>query len=257
MAMQRLLLLCALSGAASFSKSFCPSKLHAVYADMHDGDKKEITIDGNSMSIKPSGNNQTWVINAAIDTESCSAMVNFNVPGKPGPPPVPLQASLWWSISSSGYKSEFEFTDPSGTIAEKTAPLNRWVELKKPQHPEKAWCFKYLNNIYADMHDGDKKQITVDGASLVIRPSGNKQTWVVESQLDYETCTATIDFNVPGKPGPPPVNLTASLVYSICSTGKKTLIEFTDPSGTLAAKDFPLNTWVAIGKAESELSIHV
>jgi len=255
MALRNLVLLCALSGAAASSKRFCPSKLHAVYADMHDGDKKEITIVGNNMTIKPSGNNQTWVITAVINTLSCSAMVNFSVPGKPGPPPVPLKASLWWSISSSGYKSEFEFTDPSGTIAEKTAPLNRWVELREPQHLEKAWCFKHLNTIYADMHDGDKKHITIDGTSLVIRPSGNSQTWAVESQLDSETCTAVVDFNVPGKPSPPPVNLTAALVYSMCATAKKTLIEFTDPSGKLAAKDFPLNTWVAIGKAE--LSIHV
>merc|ERR1711971_205745 len=47
------------------------SALKAIYADMHDGDKKEITISGASMTIKPSGNNQTWMVKAALDTKSC------------------------------------------------------------------------------------------------------------------------------------------------------------------------------------------
>mmetsp|Transcript_5801 Transcript_5801/g.6304 ORF Transcript_5801/g.6304 Transcript_5801/m.6304 type:complete len:253 (-) Transcript_5801:31-789(-) len=232
------------------AKSICPDTLHAVYADMHDGDQKEVTISGASMVIKPSGNNQTWVVNAEIDAESCSAMVDFNVPGKPGPPPVPLKSTLWYSAFSSGKKTEFEFTDPSGTLADKTAPLNRWVELQGPTKAQKAWCPQDLKHIYADMHDGDKKEITIDGTSLVIRPSGNKETWTVKTLIDRVTCTASVDFNVPGKPGPPPVSLQASLAYSFSATRKKTIVEFTDPSGTLAKASFPLNEWVDISTSK-------
>lgn len=239
--MKALLLVSAVS-----AKSICPDRLHAVYADMHDGDQKEITISGTSMVIKPSGNNQTWVVNAKVDTESCSAMVDFNVPGKPGPPPVSLKSSLWYSAFSSGKKTEFEFTDPSGKLADKTTPLNHWVELKETTKTQKTWCPDALKNVYADMHDGDKKEVTIDGTSMVIRPSGNDETWIVKSELDRVTCTAVVDFNVPGKPGPPPVKLQASLAYSFSATSKKTILEFTDPSGTLAKADFPLNHWVEI-----------
>jgi len=81
------------------------------------------------LQIKPSGNNETWVVDAELDSKSCSAVIDFNVPGKPGPPPVNLTATLWASRSAKGSKSELEFTDPSGTLAEGSFPLNHWVEL--------------------------------------------------------------------------------------------------------------------------------
>merc|ERR1719174_1131173 len=109
--------------------SFCPTKLDAVYDDMHDGDKKEITITGTSLTIKPSGNNQTWVVKSKVDQKSCTASINFNVPGKPGPPPVNLQATLMSISSAKDTKTEFEFTDPSGTLAPPSVPLNQWVEI--------------------------------------------------------------------------------------------------------------------------------
>lgn len=234
-------------------KDLCPEKLQAVYADMHDGDKKEVTIEGTTITIKPSGNKQTWVVRSELDRKSCSASIDFNVPGKPGPPPVNLTATFWYSVSEKGMKTEFEFTDPSGTLAAKTYPLNRWVELSGKEG--KGWpCQTSLRAVYADMHDGDKKEIIIDGTELTIKPSGNNQTWVVKSHVDSKTCSAIINFNVPGKPGPPPVNLTASLLYTF-STAKKTEFEFTDPSGTLAAADFPLNHWVEISKAGMELVI--
>ena len=33
----------------------CPNKINAVFADMHDGDQKEVTIDGSVVEIKPHG----------------------------------------------------------------------------------------------------------------------------------------------------------------------------------------------------------
>merc|ERR1719149_345021 len=110
--------------------------------------------------------------------------------------------------------------------------------------------------VYADMHDGDKKEVTISGTSMTIKPSGNNQTWVVKANLDAKSCSAIIDFNVPGKPGPPPVNLTATLIGSITgwprNVQQKTLFEFTDPSGTLASKDFPLNHWVQLGPPKED-----
>jgi hypothetical protein len=236
-------------------KSLCPEKLQAVYADMHDGDKKEVIISGTSMTIKPSGNNQTWIVKARLDRKSCSAVVDFNVPGKPGPPPVNLTLTLWHSISSKGQTTEFEFTDPSGTLAAKDFPLNHWVELKWTSEKKLSTCPTSLKVVYADMHDGDKKEILVSGLSLTIKPSGNNQTWVVNSKIDAKSCSASIDFNVPGKPDPPPVNLQANLLYSFSSMGKKTEFEFTDPTGKLAHADFPLNHWVEISKASTEIVI--
>jgi len=228
----------------------CPEKLEAIYADMHDGDKKQITISGKSLTIKPSGSNQTWVVNANFNVESCSAIVDFNVPGKPGPPPVNLTATLWYSYSSQNErKSEYEFTDPTGTLP--AGPLNRWIELGHETTATPSPCPTAWKAVYSDMHDGDMKEITISGTSLTIKPSGNNQTWVVKSQVDPKSCSAAIDFNVPGKPGPPPVNLTAALLTTIVPKDQAmriTEFEFTDPSGTLAAADFPLNHWVEIKK---------
>jgi virulence-associated protein VagC len=233
---------------------FCPDKLQAVYDDMHDGDKKEITISGTSLTIKPSSNNQTWVVSSEIDSKSCSASINFNVPGKPSPPPVNLQATLWYYVSSKGKKTVIQFTDPSGTLAPKESkefPLNEWVEEEKKDKKMALPCPTKLHAVYADMHDGDKKEVTISGSSLTIKPSGNDQTWVVKSEVDSKTCSASIDFKGSGKPGSPPVSLQATLAWVLTATAKKTEFEFTDPTGTLAPASVPLNHWVEIS---SELS---
>jgi hypothetical protein len=231
-------------------KPSCPRTLKAVYADIHDGDKKEVTISGSSLTIRPSGNNQTWVVEAQVDRETCSASVDFNVPGKPSPPPVNITISLWYAASYARYKTEWEFTDPSGTLAPKAFPLNRWVELKSHSKPFKAKCLgkdKAYQEVFADMHDGDKKEVTISRTSVTIKPSGNNQTWVVNTKLNIKSCTANVDFNVPGKPGPPPVPLLASFLHNHAPTGLfKYEVEFTDPSGTLAPADFPLNHWVEL-----------
>jgi len=228
----------------------CPRTLKAVYADIHDGDKKEVTISDSVLTIRPSGNNQTWVVEAHLDRDTCSANVDFNVPGKPSPPPVNITVSLWYSANYSDYKTEWEFTDPSGTLAPRNFPLNRWVQLKWQTKPFKAKCLGYSNayqGVFADMHDGDKKEVTISHTSVSIKPRGNNQTWVVNTQLDTESCTANVDFNVPGKPNPPPVNLLVSFLHNHAPTGLfKYEAEFTDPSGTLAPADFPLNHWVEL-----------
>lgn len=230
----------------------CPDDLRAVFADMHDGDKKQVSISGNSISIRPFGNNETWVVNAAFDSKSCSASVDFNVPGKPGPPPVNITLTLWYAVAAfekeEKQKATFEFTDPSGTLAAPGVPLNKWIELDQGRLVRHLapTCPQNLQAVFADMHDGDKKEVTISGSSMAIKPSGNSQSWRVNAVLDEELCRASVNFNVPGKLGPPPVNVTLTLWSLFSSAGRKTSFEFTDPSGTLALPDFPLNHWVQL-----------
>merc|ERR1712060_768976 len=93
------------------------------------------------------------------------------VPGKPGHPPVPVLASLWFSVSETEQKNEIEFTDPSGTLAAPTAPLNRWVELKSLARGKTFHCPTSGGAVYADMHDGDRKEVIISGSTLTIKPS--------------------------------------------------------------------------------------
>jgi len=115
---------------ASFTDG-CPTytKLKTVFHDMHDGDQKIVSLNGSKMTIKPYGNNQTWVVHADMRSD-CSASIQFNVPGKPNPPPVALKATLYTMTnpgSPSMSKPIIQFTDPSGTIAPKSVPLNAWI----------------------------------------------------------------------------------------------------------------------------------
>lgn len=109
------------------------SKCDAVFADMHDGDKKRVTIIGENMTIVPNENNETWVVHAIMDITHWNATVDFNVPGKPNPPPVHLTATFWRmsrSSATSKHKMALEFTDPSETLAKSTIPLNVWLMIE-------------------------------------------------------------------------------------------------------------------------------
>jgi len=223
----------------------CADDFSFVFADMHDGDKKSVELSGTQLTIKPSGNNQTWSVVTTLDKETCAATVDFRVPGKPGPPPVSLQATVWKMLAPSESKLLVQFADPSGTLAPPTKPLNAWIQTETMSAagvPQR--CATEFNAVYADMHDGDQKKVVLAGTELTITPFGNDQKWSVVSSLDKETCAATVDFRVPGKPSPPPVSLQAK-VYSLMSPSKSKLaIEFTDPSGTIAASAMPLNAWI-------------
>ncbi|CAE7658806.1 SOQ1 [Symbiodinium pilosum] len=181
---------------------------------MHDGDKKEVTIASGSVTIKPSGNTQTWTVKADLDPKTCQALIDFNVPGKPNPPPVKLLMTYWSAIgdeaSTAQEKATFEFTDPSGKLASSQTPLNSWLSLGTPKQVEQSVCPESLTAVYLDMHDGDKKAVDIQQGKMTIRPSGNNQTWVVKADVD-DKCIAEVDFNVPGKPSPPPVPLQLKL----------------------------------------------
>lgn len=234
-----------------------------VFADMHDGDEKNVSISGYNkhtnmadMTIEPHGNDQKWVVNTKIDCETGKATVDFNVPGKDDHPPVPIQATRMVSVrpavSNPGFASmkyTFIFTDDSGELADDpTFPLNEWV-VETSELYYHVECPESLQAVFADMHDGDKKQVTIAGDKITIVPSGNDQEWTVNAEFDRDTCSAVIDFNVPGKPDFPPVNLTATYWKHLGKepfTSGPDSFEFTDPSATLAAADFPLNRWVQL-----------
>ena len=114
--------------------------------------------------------------------------------------------------------------------------------------------------VYVDEIDGDQKQITIskDGDKkdwyLTIEPYNSTEVWIVTTTIDVKTCVANVDFNVTGKPNPPPVNLTMTIhtlaLRHPCTTNLAAI--FTDPTGSLnpsgipGSADFPLNTWIQI-----------
>jgi hypothetical protein len=118
--------------------------------------------------------------------------------------------------------------------------------------------------VFADIHDGDMKkvQLSADSKTVTIEPYNNTQTWMVVAAWSDVSCSASIDFNVTGKPNPPPVPLMMSYYAGHGGSGQPTLgmQVFTDPSGTLARPGFPLNTWIRVALGEEmeprvELSI--
>ena len=118
--------------APSKHSSPCGKLSQVAFADMHDGDQKLVSIHHDDMTIQPADSQETWIVHAKLDSSACTATVDFDVPGKPSPPPVPLLLTVW-SMSTIGHghasKLTMEFTDPSETIAPKDMPLNHWVQL--------------------------------------------------------------------------------------------------------------------------------
>ena len=48
-------------------------------------------------------------------------------------------------------------------------------------------CTTFKEGVYADMHDGDMKRVTLNGTKLTIVPHGNNQSWVVEAIVNATT----------------------------------------------------------------------
>jgi len=152
-----------LCGAANADFN-CPTQLDQLFADMHDGDQKGqmralastpqclhvlhravgsdgiyrlvhlscppvVKIDGMNVTITSGNPTQTWVVATSMDPETCSAIVDFDVEGKPNPPPVPLTMVVIHAEYSAGAGVWFTFVDPTGTLAEPTYPLNAWVAI--------------------------------------------------------------------------------------------------------------------------------
>ena len=91
-------------------------------------------MSGDKLTITPHGNNQSWTIHASVDPKTCTASVDFNVKGKPSPPPVDLLASLDTLVpggdaADGKARAAIVFSDPTGTIAKASVPVNAWIEL--------------------------------------------------------------------------------------------------------------------------------
>ena len=153
--------------------------------------------------------------------------------------------SITWDTSASS-----KYDDMS---REELFALNRrdgdWTSrLALPASSSSSFC-ENIDAVFQDMHDGDQKRVVVKDSTLTILPHGNNETWVVKSDLDVKTCTASVDFNVPGKPNPPPVDLLATISRLELGSGHDggLIVVFTDPTGTIVpSKTQPLNAWVML-----------
>lgn len=96
------------------------------------------------------------------------------------------------------------------------------------------------------MHDGDQKQVTLEDGRISILPYANNETWATYADFDFQHCNASIDFNVRGKPSPPPINLTATFWRLSALEEAKVSVIFNDYTSTLAPASTPLNAWVQI-----------
>eukprot|EP00122_Pirum_gemmata_P015376 Pgem_evm1s14371 len=115
--------------------SKCPQKANLVFADMHDGDSKRVYFHGSEIEIYPYDNEEEWKVVATMNTDDCTAIIDFNVAGKPSPPPFKLKAKFWTMISyDSQIKPLVEFTK-----VDEKFPLNHWVFTKtaKSDNPKK------------------------------------------------------------------------------------------------------------------------
>ena len=123
-----------------------------------------------------------WAVHATMDPTNCSAILDFNVPGKPNPPPVKLIATVWTQSrrlpTGTAERYVIKFTDPSGELAPATFPLNAWVQLennvvKSDRSTVSESCIEGSPVVFADLEDGDQKLVTLSGLSeLTITPFG-------------------------------------------------------------------------------------
>ena len=100
-----------------------------LFADMHDGDAKdvEITTRDGRWYITLSQETPRWHLTTELDATTSTATVDFSKSAKPDKPPVPLQATV---RMASGGRVLIEWTDPSGTLNPDPAyPLNVWLSV--------------------------------------------------------------------------------------------------------------------------------
>ena len=240
----------------------CLGTVPVIFHDLHDGDSKQMTLSPFThfdFMIVPHGNNETWVVHGTFDV-NCVATIDFNVPGKPNPPPLNLTASLWvmQSVADAHHvRYGLEFTDKTSKLAPATQPLNFWVsDLIIGPHSVRAARSECLDTpwlrglVLDDMHDGDMKTVSVRHDALHITPHGNQEHWRVDTKFG-SNCVASVDFNVPGKPNPPPVPLEAT-VWGMAAIDEtlqdKDVLVFADPSATIAPATKPLNAWIPDNK---------
>lgn len=108
---------------------------------------------------------------------------------------------------------------------------------------------EYTNKsyIFYDIHDSDyKKIIFKNNGNFTILPYKSNKKWLINSKLK-SNLTAMVNFNVKGKPNPPPISIELKLSYLVNLDNTKTLVAvFFDPTGKLSPPHIPLNIWYNI-----------
>ena len=245
--------------------SDCLPTIPLAFDDVHDGDQKQIMpITWNTFKIRPLPDLSEWEVDGTFDI-NCVAIVDFNVTGKTEYPPVPLKMAMWVMQNDAiptAVKLGFEFTDPSGTLAPKTQPVNFWsspclsdpapfvsrVSLKKQKKKELQGetCIYTPHDqpeVFNDIKVLDKKGVIVDDDTLTIEPYDNDESWKIQSSFN-EGCVAVVNFNVPGYPNPPSAPQEASVWEMASISGSdKDALAFTKLSNGLPTGS-PDNLWV-------------
>lgn len=224
--------------AAALTGPSCGSLTNELFADMHDGDAKNITVsEGGTLTISQDAP-VAWSLSVPLDLKLCTAMVDFSKSKKPAHPPVPLKVAIKQTTVGTML---FEFTDPSGTLnPDKIYPLNVWTT--EVEMPAADACPAFAKTQFQDMHDGDVKSVSVANGLLSLGQAG---IWNLTTPLDPKTCKATVDFSKSDKPGYPPVPLVVSVATASGNDGLHSVImTWTDPTKTISpSAGFPVNMW--------------
>tara|TARA_B100001093_G_C26811405_1_gene1007737 strand:+ start:441 stop:863 length:423 start_codon:yes stop_codon:yes gene_type:complete len=99
-----------------------------IFYDIHDSDYKKIIFKDNNYTILPFKSNQKWIVNGKLNSDFTS-MVNFNVKGKPNPPPIDIQLRLVNILDNNDKNLAAVFFDPTGKISPPNIPLNIWYNV--------------------------------------------------------------------------------------------------------------------------------
>lgn len=230
------------TGLAVGSPTGCGTFTSAAFADMHDGDVKNVTLTKEGALTMTQIQPVPWTLTVHLDMSDCTATVDFSKSKKPAHPPVPLRIRLRTTTVGTYL---VEFTDPSGTInSDPEYPINVWTT-EHEMMPMESCTNQLAPTSFQDMHDGDVKIVSISRGVLTL---GQPGIWNLTTTLDPKTCRATVDFSKTSKPAQPPVPLTVSVsVASSKGGGRSVIMTWTDPSKTISpASWYPLNLWMDV-----------
>ena len=151
----------------------------------------------------------SWSAHAHLKRESCSFVVDVNVPGKSNSAPMNLTAAVW--TLSRSLRREREIGE---TV------YSMWPD--DGQYYAAEITEKHADGTY-DLHFRED-----DVVVKRVHPR------------DIDSATGT---------SPTHLFAHESLTYSLTRSVQKYAIEFTDPSGMMASPSVPLNTWVLVGRS--------
>ena len=134
-----------------------------------------------------------WIVYARMDPELCTAIVDFNVPGKSNPPPVKLVATVSTQSrflpTGTIKKYAIEWTDPSGKLASPSMPLNAWVQMENVAAQKS--CIQGSPLVFKDLKYDDSKLVTLSGNQLSITPFGS------DARLSTFLCSFGLSIRFP------------------------------------------------------------